>query len=38
MDVLHAIGSTSLVRLRKLVPPECADSYGRLEWEPPPAA
>ena len=25
MDILQAIGNTSLVRLRKVVPPGCAD-------------
>ncbi len=30
MDVLRAIGNTSIVRLRRVVPPRCADSvlYG----------
>ena len=35
MDILHAIGNTSLVRLRKVVPPDCADVYAKLEWENP---
>ncbi len=35
MDVLGAIGSTSLVRLRKVVPPNCADILVKLEWENP---
>ncbi len=35
MDLLHAIGSTSLVRLRKVVPQGCADVYVKLEWENP---
>ncbi len=35
MDILHAIGSTSLVRLRKVVPPHCADIFVKLEWENP---
>ena len=35
MDILHAIGNTSMVRLRKVVPPECADVFVKLEWENP---
>jgi cysteine synthase A len=35
MDILHAIGNTSLVRLRKVVPPRCADVLVKLEWENP---
>ena len=35
MDVLNAIGNTSLVRLRKVVPPDCADILVKLEWENP---
>ncbi|MEW6363634.1 MAG: cysteine synthase family protein [Acidobacteriota bacterium] len=35
MDILHAIGNTSLVRLRKVVPPGCADILVKLEWENP---
>jgi cysteine synthase A len=35
MDVLQAIGNTSLVRLRKVVPPNCADIFVKLEWENP---
>ncbi|HEV2706802.1 MAG TPA: cysteine synthase family protein [Pyrinomonadaceae bacterium] len=35
MDILHAIGNTSLVRLRKVVPPNCADILVKLEWENP---
>ena len=34
-DVLNAIGNTSLVRLRKVVPPGCADILTKLEWENP---
>jgi cysteine synthase len=34
-DVLHAVGNTSMVRLRKIVPPGCADIYVKLEWENP---
>ncbi len=35
MDVLQAIGNTSLVRLRKVVQPGCADILVKLEWENP---
>ena len=35
MDILHAIGNTSMVRLRKVVPPGCADVFVKLEWENP---
>ena len=35
MDVLNAIGNTSLVQLGKLVPPHCADIFVKLEWENP---
>jgi cysteine synthase A len=35
MDILHAIGNTSMVRLRKVVPPRCADVLVKLEWENP---
>jgi cysteine synthase A len=35
MDILEAIGRTSMVRLRKVVPPECADIFAKLEWENP---
>lgn len=35
MDILNAIGNTSLVRLRKVVPPNCADILVKLEWENP---
>ena len=35
MDILEAIGNTSLVRLRKVVPPDCADAFVKLEWENP---
>ena len=35
MDLLHAIGNTSMVRLRKVVPPQCADVLVKLEWENP---
>ncbi len=35
MDILQAIGNTSLVRLRKVVPPTGADVLAKLEWENP---
>ena len=35
MDILQAIGNTSLVRLRKVVPPGAADVFVKLEWENP---
>jgi len=35
MDILGAIGNTSLVQLRKVVPPNCADIFVKLEWENP---
>jgi cysteine synthase A len=35
MDLLDAIGNTSLVRLRKVVPPGCATVLAKLEWENP---
>ncbi len=35
MDILNAIGNTSMVRLRKVVPPGCADILVKLEWENP---
>jgi cysteine synthase A len=34
-DILKAIGDTSIVRLRKVVPPDCADVLVKLEWENP---
>jgi cysteine synthase A len=35
MNILDAIGSTSLVQLRKVVPPDCADVFVKLESENP---
>jgi cysteine synthase A len=35
MDIFQAIGNTSIVRLRKVVPPDCADIFVKLEWENP---
>jgi cysteine synthase A len=35
MDILDAIGNTSIVRLKKVVPPGCAEILVKLEWENP---
>ena len=35
MDILHAIGNTSIVRLRKVVPAKCGNIFVKLEWENP---
>ncbi len=35
MSVLGAIGNTSIVQLRKVVPPDCARVFAKLEWENP---
>lgn len=35
MDVLAAIGNTSLVQLRKVVPTGCGEVWAKLEWENP---
>jgi cysteine synthase A len=35
MSVVEAVGDTSIVRLRKVVPPGCADVLVKLEWENP---
>jgi len=35
MDILQAIGDTSMVRLQKVVPPRCAEVFVKLEWENP---
>ena len=35
MDILQAIGNTSIVQLRKVVPPNGADIFAKLEWENP---
>ncbi|MBS1724879.1 MAG: cysteine synthase family protein [Armatimonadetes bacterium] len=35
MSVLSAIGNTSLVRLNRVVPEECADVLVKLEWQNP---
>jgi cysteine synthase A len=34
-DILQAIGNTSLVQLRNVVPPGCAKIFAKLEWENP---
>lgn len=34
-DVLAAIGNTSIVQLRRVVPPGCAKIFAKLEWENP---
>ena len=33
--ILNAIGNTSMVRLQRVVPPDCAAIYAKLEWENP---
>lgn len=35
MNILEAIGNTSLVRLRRVVPSGCAEILVKLEWENP---
>ena len=35
MNILDAIGNTSMVQLRKVVPTGCADIFVKLEWENP---
>jgi cysteine synthase A len=35
MDILEAIGDTSVVQLRRVVPPGCAEIFAKLEWENP---
>jgi cysteine synthase A len=35
VDILEAIGNTSMVRLRKVVSANCADIFVKLEWENP---
>ncbi|HEV7473717.1 MAG TPA: cysteine synthase family protein [Pyrinomonadaceae bacterium] len=35
MNILQAIGNTSMVRLSRIVPPNCADIFAKLEWENP---
>ncbi len=35
MEILDSVGNTSLVRLRKVVPPDHAEVWVKLEWENP---
>ncbi len=35
LSLLNAIGNTSLVQLRRVVPADCAKIYVKLEWENP---
>jgi cysteine synthase A len=35
LDILDAIGNTTMLRLRKVVPPQSADVFVKLEWENP---
>jgi cysteine synthase A len=35
MNILDAVGNTSLVQLRHVVPADCADIHVKLEWENP---
>ncbi len=35
MDILDAIGNTSMVRLRRIVPADGAEILAKLEWENP---
>jgi cysteine synthase A len=35
MDILAAVGDTSLVTLRRVVPGDCAEICAKLEWENP---
>jgi cysteine synthase len=35
VEILDAIGNTSMVRLRRVVPPGCARIFVKLEWENP---
>ena len=35
MNILDAIGNTSIVQLRKVVPPNCGAIFAKLEWENP---
>jgi cysteine synthase A len=35
VSVLDAIGNTSMVQLRRVVPPDCARIFVKLEWENP---
>lgn len=33
--IIDAIGNTSMVKLRRVVPSRCADVFVKLEWENP---
>lgn len=35
MDILDAIGNTSMIRLRRVVPAQCGGIFAKLEWENP---
>src|SRR5437764_4212334 len=35
MNIVDAIGNTSLVQLRKVIPRDCAKIFAKLEWENP---
>lgn len=35
MNILQAIGNTSIVRLEKVVPADCAEIFVKLEWQNP---
>lgn len=35
MNIIDSIGSTSMVRLKRVLPPGCADVYVKLEWQNP---
>ncbi len=35
MDILETIGGTTMVRLRRVVPPGCGEIHAKLEWENP---
>jgi cysteine synthase A len=35
VEILQAIGNTSIVRLRKVAPPQCGRVLAKLEWENP---
>lgn len=35
MDILDAVGHTSLIKLTKVIPPECGEVFAKLEWENP---
>lgn len=35
VDILHAVGNTSMVQLRRVVPPGAGRVFAKLEWENP---